>query len=352
MTVAVICDDKSHQKERIMPYGRRLDWPGAMHHVMSRGIDGLAIMQSASSKKRMIELLDRYLPEAGATVHAWALMNNHFHLLIETGEVPLCAVMHRLLTAFSVWHNIRLERTGRVFQGRYRSILVNCEEYYFTLVAYINCNPLRAGYVNDLAELGSYEFCGDAYMSHGREKYRWEYDYCTDVSYTENYYKILNGIAQKNVNNDTYNKIFTGNYFLSSAGLIKSSAPAPSENSQTWSCRSFVLGKPSYIRDVISNEFDKRMLPVRDRGRQHELAEAALESVCRIFNVSTDCLAGRSRRNKIVRARTLYIQYLILCCGFSFSDAARLMKRSRQVIRYMFNKKPELDVFNLMQNNK
>jgi putative transposase len=335
-----------------MPYGRRLDWPGAMHHVMSRGIDGLGILKNPSLKRKLIELLDRYLPDAEATVHSWALMDNHFHLLIQTGEVPLSAIMHRLLTAYSVWYNIRSDRTGRVFQGRYRSILIDSEDYYFTLIAYINSNPLRAGYVSDSDELRNYPFCGDACLNEGRKRFKWEYDFTNFTDYADNYRRKLVEIKGKVGNEEFPYEISKGNYVLSSAGVKKSPGPAPSENSQTWSCRNFVLGRSSYIREVISSEFDKRILPIRDRRRQHEMAESALDSVCRIFNVSKSSIAGRSRRKQIVRARTLFIQYLILCCGFSFSDAARLMQRSRQVVCYLFNKKPEIELFNVLRDNE
>lgn len=334
-----------------MPYGRRIDWPGAMHHVMSRGIDGLKILEDRHSKLKMMSLLDRYFPESGARVHAWALMNNHFHLLIETGEVPLSSVMHRFLTAFSVWFNLRIERVGRVFQGRYRSILIDSEEYYFTLVAYINGNPLRAGYVRSQEELANYPYCGHAYLDGSREKYRWEFDTSSSEDYSGNYKEGILVLQKKIACSISTEEIGSGSRLLSFAGMEEKVA-APSERSQAWTGRTFILGNSSYIKDVLSRETDRRLLPVRNRGSQHKMALAALEAVSRKFNVSVNSITGRSSREPVIHARSLVIQYLILNCGFNFSDVARLLNRSRQIIRYTFNKQTSTEMLKMMQGNE
>ena len=83
----------------------------------------------------------------------WALIPNHFHLLLQTGKSPIANVMRRLLTGYSVKFNRRHKRHGHLFQNRYKSILVQEEPYLLELVRYLHLNPLRAGIVSTLEEL-------------------------------------------------------------------------------------------------------------------------------------------------------------------------------------------------------
>jgi REP element-mobilizing transposase RayT len=109
------------------------------------------------------------LATAGAwAVYAWALLPNHFHLLVRTGTRPLARSMRSLLTGYAGAFNRRHRRTGHLFQNRYKSIVVEDDPYLLELVRYLHLNPLRAGVVPDLGALTRYPYAGHAALCGNR----------------------------------------------------------------------------------------------------------------------------------------------------------------------------------------
>jgi REP element-mobilizing transposase RayT len=128
---------------------RRFQYPGAVYHIMARGDGGKTVFETDDDRLVFLSRLGEVCASCGWRVHAWVLMGNHFHLLLETPQPNLVAGMKWLLGTFSQgWNRARL-RQGHVFQGRYKSVPVNssdADRYYFRIVAdYIHLNPARAG---------------------------------------------------------------------------------------------------------------------------------------------------------------------------------------------------------------
>jgi len=103
-----------------------MDAPGALHHMVARGINRQRIFLGDEDKKNFLDSLSALLKDSGITCYAWAVRDCHFHLLLRTGTVPISTLMRRLLTGYAVSHNLRHERSGPIFQNRYKSIL--CQE--------------------------------------------------------------------------------------------------------------------------------------------------------------------------------------------------------------------------------
>lgn len=143
-----------------MPRGPRLDAPGVLHHVMARGIDREAIFRDNVDREDLLRRLSALVEERRLTIYAWALMPNHFHLLVKTAEHPLERSMRSLLTGFATVFNRRHGRVGHLFQNRYRSIVCEAERYFLELVRYIHLNPLRGGIVPHVDELDDYPYSG------------------------------------------------------------------------------------------------------------------------------------------------------------------------------------------------
>ena len=137
-----------------MPRKSRIDTPGALHHIIARGIDRKNIFKDDKDRDNFLERLGAIIEETKTHCFAWALIPNHFHLLIKTGTTPISTVMRRLLTGYAVSFNRRHRRYGHLFQNRYKSILCQEDTYLLELVRYIHLNPLRAGIVNNLRTLG------------------------------------------------------------------------------------------------------------------------------------------------------------------------------------------------------
>ena len=147
-----------------MPRKARIDAPGALHHVIARGIEQRKIFDDTLDKNRFLVRLSNILNETETSCYAWALLPNHFHLLLRTGNTSIATVMRRLLTGHAMYYNRQHGRRGHLFQNRYRSILCEEERYFLELVRYIHLNPLRANIVKDLNRLDSYPFCGHSYV--------------------------------------------------------------------------------------------------------------------------------------------------------------------------------------------
>ena len=136
-----------------MPRQARLDVPGALHHVMGRGIDRRPIFAEEKDREDFLARLEKLVEKESLGVYAWALMPNHFHLLVRTTKTRLSQVMRKLLSGYAGNFNRTHGRAGHVFQNRFKSILCEEENYFLELVRYIHLNPVRAGLVKSIEAL-------------------------------------------------------------------------------------------------------------------------------------------------------------------------------------------------------
>ncbi|MBW1939594.1 MAG: transposase, partial [Deltaproteobacteria bacterium] len=143
-----------------MPRQARLDAPGLLQHVMARGIERREIFKDDQDRKSFIDRLGIILEDTQTQCYAWALIPNHFHLLLRTSLTPLSKVMRRLMTGYAVTFNKRHKRSGHLFQNRYKSIVCEEDSYLLELIRYIHLNSLRAKSVKDLKELDKYPWTG------------------------------------------------------------------------------------------------------------------------------------------------------------------------------------------------
>ena len=152
-----------------MPRQPRLDAPGVLQHVMARGIERREIFKDDKDRKSFLERFANILEETQTQCYAWALIPNHFHILLRTGPAPLSKVMRRLMTGYAVTFNKRQKRSGHLFQNRYKSVICEEDPYFLELIRYIHLNPLRAKLVQDLKELDKYPWSGHSAIL-GRRK--------------------------------------------------------------------------------------------------------------------------------------------------------------------------------------
>jgi REP element-mobilizing transposase RayT len=131
---------------------------------MVRGIERCNIFLDDADREDFVGRLEKLLVETETDCFAWALMSNHFHLLLCPRTKPLASFMRRLLTGYAVSFNLRHDRSGHLFQNRYKSIVCEEDPYLLELVRYIHLNPLRAGLVPDLAALDNFPWSGHAVL--------------------------------------------------------------------------------------------------------------------------------------------------------------------------------------------
>ena len=129
----------------------RLEYEGAVYHVMSRGNRREKICRTQHDRVEFVRALSEVCERMDWCIHAWVLMPNHFHLLLETPRANLVAGMKWLLGTYTVRFNRRHSLTGHLFAGRYKALPVDSVEggYLRTVADYIHLNPAKGGLVAD-----------------------------------------------------------------------------------------------------------------------------------------------------------------------------------------------------------
>src|ERR1051326_7041008 len=121
----------------------RINRPGAWYHVTARGNEGKPIYRDQRDPEHFLDLLARWRERFRLRLHAYVLMPNHYHLLLQTAEANLSRAMQWLNVSYTVWCNRRHQRVGHVLQGRYKAVIVNAEDWALGLSRYIHLNPVR-----------------------------------------------------------------------------------------------------------------------------------------------------------------------------------------------------------------
>lgn len=132
----------------------RLEFAGALYHLTARGDRQEPIFLDDGDRRSFLDLLGKEIHQQGWLCYAYCLMDNHYHLLIETPEANLVRGMRRLNGVYTQAFNRRRKKSGHVFQGRYKSILVDKDNYLLELCRYIVLNPVRAKMVKAPGEWG------------------------------------------------------------------------------------------------------------------------------------------------------------------------------------------------------
>ncbi len=138
----------------------RVEYENAFYHVIARGERRDAIFNCPTDKEKFLIKLGETAEKYRLLVHAYVLMDNHYHLLVETPQGNLSQAMHYLNASYGNWFRHKYDIVGSVFQGRYKAVLVEKDEYLQVLSAYIHLNPVRAGIVDrpSLYNYSSYRF--------------------------------------------------------------------------------------------------------------------------------------------------------------------------------------------------
>ena len=126
----------------------RIDIPDGWYHALSRGLGKRVIFEDARDHEHFLELLGGMVGRYGVRLHAYVLMHNHYHLLIQTPQANLSRAMQWLNVSYGVWFNKRHDRVGPLFQGRFKALPVEAEgSWALQASVYLHLNPVRNGLV-------------------------------------------------------------------------------------------------------------------------------------------------------------------------------------------------------------
>jgi REP element-mobilizing transposase RayT len=129
----------------------RIHFPGAVYHIILTGNSHQPLFFSDEDRMYFYGLLEQGVGRFGHRVHAYCLMGNHVHLVVQVGEQPLGKIFHLCCLRYAKWVNKRMGRTGHLFQGPYYASLVDVNSYLLELVRYVHLNPVRAGLTDEPA---------------------------------------------------------------------------------------------------------------------------------------------------------------------------------------------------------
>ncbi|MCQ1528792.1 transposase [Lutispora saccharofermentans] len=138
----------------------REEYKGGIYHVIARGNNKEYIFKEGIDKGYFIKQLKEYNDTMGYRVYGYVLMDNHYHIIIQTFDKKLQEIMHQINNKYSKYFNGKYNRVGHVFQGRYKAILVQDERYMLKLLRYVHQNPVRAGLCRLVEE---YKWSSDIY---------------------------------------------------------------------------------------------------------------------------------------------------------------------------------------------
>lgn len=128
----------------------RMEYPETFYHILSRGNEKRDIFYDKEDYLRFLDVLGKTVERFKLEIHAYVLMKNHYHLLVKTTEANLSQAIQWLGVSYSVWFNRHHQRSGHLFQGRFKSFMVENERYFTATCLYIHGNPIRAGLVKKL----------------------------------------------------------------------------------------------------------------------------------------------------------------------------------------------------------
>ena len=305
-----------------MPRQARIDAPGALHHVMCRGIERRKIFLDDQDRRDFVERLGRVLPETTTTCLAWALMPNHFHLALRTGHAPIASVMRKLLTGYAITFNRKHKRRGHLFQNRYKSILCQEEPYLLELVRYIHLNPLRSNIVATSEELERYEFCGHAVLMGGKVHdwqdtdtvlSRFDSNVC---SARKKYRAFVMGGMSIGKRND-----LTGGGLIRSSGGWQTLKGLRKQGIHSKSDER-ILGDSDFVESVLKGQeehFDRRY---RLLSRGYDFDKIVIR-VAELLKMNSEVILQPSKKPERVRARSLVCFWAVTELGLSGTEVGK-----------------------------
>lgn len=285
-----------------MPRGPRLDAPGALHHVMVRGLDRQVIFRDDHDRDDFLRRLEGLVRAAAWTIYAWALLPNHAHLLVRTGSRPLPRSMRSLLTGYAGAFNRRHKRTGHLFQNRYKSIMVEADPYLLEVVRYLHLNPVRAKMVADLGSLDRYPWTGHSALL-GRVPRPWQetavilarFGKTTRAACRQYRAFVAAGVTQGR------RPEFQGGGLVRSAGGW-AAVQALRRGREAYLGDERILGSSDFVEGLLHEAEQQEGRRAARRRRAPELA-TLVDRVARATGMPGDALTGGGRGRALTRVR-------------------------------------------------
>jgi len=311
-----------------MPRKARIDAPGALHHIIFRGIERRKIFRDNKDRHNFLDRLGVVLSETATPCFAWALIPNHVHLLLRTGTSPISSVMRRLLTGHAAYFNRRYRRHGKLFQNRYKSILCQEDTYLLELVRYIHLNPLRAKLVSNLSSLDKWAFSGHSTIM-GKRKTPWQDDkyvlelFGKSLSPARRKYRIY---VEKAVDQGRRPELTGGGLIRSMGGW--SAVKLSRQTAMRIKSDERILGDGDFVEKVLKAAEEQYESRYALQAKGYNLDKVA-ERVCQQTGIGMEHLMSRGKHPATVQARSLLCFWACRELGMKTTELSGLLNISQ-----------------------
>jgi len=305
-----------------MPRQPRLDIPGALHHIMVRGINKSKIFADDQDKTRFLERLGLAVAEGQCSVYGWVLMDNHVHILFKSGRDGISRVMRKVLTWYAQYFNRRHGRTGHLFENRYKSILCDEDNYLLALVRYIHLNPVRAKMVTTIEQLDRYPWTGHRAVV-GKTAYAWMDINAVLSQFGARKKKAITAyrrFIQEGMGEGKSSELTGGGLIRSQGGwsqVLSMRGKGRKEESDER-----ILGDGAFVQEILREAEEKQIRQIKLRRKGRTIADILCEE-CRKSSVSGEELRQGSRRPRVCEARLAIARRSREELGLSGAEIAR-----------------------------
>jgi REP element-mobilizing transposase RayT len=293
---------------------------------MFRGIERRRIFLDDEDHGALLQRLGILIHSSDAKILAWVLLSNHAHLLFRSGSaLGVSRFCHRLLGGYANSFNRRHRRYGHLFQGRFKSILVEEEPYLLELVRYIHLNPVRAGIVADIEALDRYSWSGHSRLL-GMRAPEWQSvdevlaRFGTKLSQARRAYRnfVADGWTQGRRSD------------LTGGGLRRSRTgwamlDRVSRGRERWASDERILGSTEFVQQVLA---DAEQQVVIEAARPHDRTgriDHLVDRVAAFWRVPADVVRSSSKERRVVAARAVVSHAAVVGLAARLADVARAL---------------------------
>ena len=312
-----------------MPRAARLDMPGLLQHVIVRGIEKRDIFLDDQDRQSFLRRFSKLLQETETDSLAWVLLPNHLHLLLCPKRSKLAVLMRRLLTGYAITFNLRHQRSGYLFQNRYKSIVCEEEPYLLELVRYIHLNPVRAGMANNIGELDYYPWSGHAVLMGNEELPGQNTDeilgrFGQRITVSRRRYRqfVVDGISQGKKDE------------LVGGGLKRTLKLTGYEEVKAYDER--VLGSEGFVERLRKEHELSDRLPVVMP------LEGLIERIASFLRVTPEALRQRNKGKGLAEARSVISYVAVREMGYNGAEVARALNITRSGVSIAAGRGEEL----------
>ena len=264
----------------------RIEYPGAHYHVINRGNAGEDIFISDRDKEKFLGYLEKAVERYGITIHAYCLMTNHYHLLIETPLPNLSQAIKWINVSYATYFNRKRNRRGHLFQGRFKSIIVDADEYLKPLSRYIHLNPIRA---NMVEKIDSYLWSSYPVYVGKRKPLEWlEIGWLLSLfgkrpkQASERYRSYVEGVDASEINNP--DKDVVGGLILGGVNFV------------------------NWVKDTfLSDKTGHKEIPQLNELKPRVALRSLVQGVCDEFGCDSDQILKKGLKKNLARDSAIYL---------------------------------------------